>query len=257
MFYFLTMKQILLQALILHISWHKSRIECFVQIIAILITDCSIYTKDMAIGITGKAKAASKLQRVYRLLREQIFDYDQIAKFIVSIFAGTSYIIALDRTCWKFGKSDINILFLVIVVGKISVPVYWRLLDRAGACSATLMQDILSRFINTFGVDKIKYLLADREFMNREWLQFLNRSKIKYAIPLRKDMKVRMEGGLKKLAVGNSFNYLKPAEHIEVKGILWSYPVKLSAHRNDKGELMVIASSGDIDMNIFSLYRFR
>jgi hypothetical protein len=175
----------------------------------------------------------------------------------LGIFSSDNYIIALDRTCWKFGKKDINILFLVIVFGKISVPIYWYPLDHGGACSSWLMEEILERFINNFGVRKIKYLLADREFMSKEWLDFLTKKQIKFAIPLRKDMLVRIINALQTKPVGKTFNYIKPFEYIEVKGILWNHSVTLSAYKNDKNEFMVVAASGDIDVSIFALYKFR
>ena len=251
------MHKILLQSLILNFSWNKSRLECFSQIITSLIAYCSVFQKDMALGIKGKAKADSKVKRIYRLFKEQIFDYDQIAKYILGIFKQDSYVIALDRTCWKFGKTDINILFLVIVVGKISVPLYWQVLTHGGACTGLMMQSILKKFINNFGIDKIKYLLADREFMSIEWLNYLTTNEINYAIPLRKDMRVRINNSLVRLPIGKSFNHLKADEYSEVTGILWSYPVKLAAYRNDRNELMVIASFSKIDVNIFALYKYR
>ena len=90
-----------------------------------LIEHGSVSGKNMALGLKGGAKHSSKTQRIYRLFREQIFNYDQVAKLILNIFSSDKYIIALDRTYWKFGQSDINILFLVVVFGKISVPIYW------------------------------------------------------------------------------------------------------------------------------------
>ena len=107
----------------INFSWKKSRIECFVGMIISLIDNCSVSTKNMALGISGSAKHSSKTQRVYRFLKDQLFDYGAIDKFILSIFCCNEYIISLDRTCWKFGKKDINILFLVMVFGKISVPI--------------------------------------------------------------------------------------------------------------------------------------
>ncbi len=151
-----------------------------------LIENCSVSGKNMALGILGEAKHSSRTQRIYRFFRDQIFNYDQVAKFILNIFANDQYIIALDRTCWKFGKSDINILFLVIVFGKISVPIYWYPLEHGGACSSWLMEAMLDRFINNFGVHKIKYLLADREFMSKERLNFLTKKQIKFTIQLEK-----------------------------------------------------------------------
>jgi len=123
--YFLTMHNILLHSLILNFSFKKSRLECLNGMIISLIENCSVSGKNMALGIEGAAKHSSRTQRVYRFFRDQIFNYDQVAKFILSIFSSDNYIIALDRTCWKFGTKDINILFLVIVFGKISVPIYW------------------------------------------------------------------------------------------------------------------------------------
>ena len=59
------------------------------------------------------------------------------------------------------------------------------------------------------GVHKIKYLLADREFMSKEWLDFLTKKQIKFAIPLRKDMKIRIARALQIRQLGKSFDYFK------------------------------------------------
>ena len=87
-------------------------------------------------------------------------------------------------------------------------------------------------FVNQFGVKSIKYLLADREFMSKEWLSFLVEKQINFAIPLRKDMKIRLKKSLQIKAVGQSFNHLKPLEYVECEAVLWSCPVRLSAYKN-------------------------
>lgn len=255
--YFRMMHNILLQALTLNLSWKKSRIECFVGMIISLIENCSVSTKNMALGIRGNAKHSSKTQRTYRFLKDQPFNYDAIAKFILSIFCCNEYIISLDRTCWKFGKKDINILFMVIVFGKISVPIYWHQLNHGGACDSALMKEMMIRFINQFGANSIKYLLADREFISKEWLDFLIERQINFAIPLRKDMKIRIKKSLQTKAIGQSFKHLQQFEYVEVEAVLWSHVVRLSAYRNHKNEVMVVAANSRIDVNIFALYKFR
>jgi hypothetical protein len=85
------MKNLLLRSLILALDWNKSRIKCLTYIIISLIERCSVNTKDLAQGITGTAKLRSKIQRVYRLLREQVFDFDSIAGFILGIFPEVKY----------------------------------------------------------------------------------------------------------------------------------------------------------------------
>lgn len=214
------MHLILLRELILYIDGNKSRLKCLSGMIISLMTGSSIYQKGLALGIVGDAKISSKTHRIYRFLKEFTFDYMKVASLILSFFCIENYVVAIDRTNWKFGKSDINILFLVIIIGKISVPVYWKSLPHGGVCSGELMEEFLQKFIKNLGVEKIKYLLADREFMNKEWLNFLINNHIKFAIPLKRDNKIRLEKSLKTLSIVKIFNDLKALEYKVCSGVL-------------------------------------
>ena len=251
------MTEILLQKLILYIDGNKSRIKCLSSMIISLISGSSIHQKGLALGINNKAKASSKAHRVYCFFKEFTFNYIQVAAFILSLFGEEKYIVAMDRTNWKFGKTDINILFLVIVLGKISVPVYWQSLPHSGGCSTEFMEGFLQRFIDGFGAKKIKYLLADREFMSRKWLDFLLKNKIYFVIPLKKDHKIRIKNELRTITVKKTFNDLNPLEYKTLEGVLWDKNVNFSAYKNDKNELMVLVSSLEIETNIFALYKYR
>ncbi|MGX6960136.1 MAG: hypothetical protein ACIPMY_02605 [Rickettsia endosymbiont of Pentastiridius leporinus] len=77
------------------------------------------------------------------MFKEQIFDYDEIASRNIGFLRQDSHVIALDGICWKFGKSDINILFLSIVVGKMSLPIHWQLLNQGKATTALIIKSIL------------------------------------------------------------------------------------------------------------------
>lgn len=138
-----------------------------------------------------------------------------------------------------------------------SVPIYWQSLPHSGGCSAEFMEGFLQRFIDGFGAKKIKYLLADREFMSRKWLDFLLKNKIDFIIPLKKDHKIRIKNKLKTFAVKKTFNDLKPLEYKNLEGILWDKNVNFSAYKNDKNELMVLVSSFKTTANIFALYKYR
>ena len=55
---------------------------------------------------------------------------------------------------------------------------------------------LIARYIAVFGVDSIELLLADREFIGREWIDFLCRKKVPFVIRLRSDMMIALsEGG--------------------------------------------------------------
>ncbi|MEQ1312784.1 hypothetical protein ABLU09_15455, partial [Acinetobacter sp. XH1639] len=54
---------------------------------------------------------------------DQYFDYRQISQLIFNIFSFDKVQLTLDRTNWKWGKRDINLLMLAIVYRGIAILV--------------------------------------------------------------------------------------------------------------------------------------
>ncbi len=79
----------------------------------------------------------SNYRRLQRFFAEVRFDYDAIACFIVRFMGIESgpWMLALDRTNWKFGKKHINILMLAICHKGVAVPLMWMVLGQAGNSS--------------------------------------------------------------------------------------------------------------------------
>jgi hypothetical protein len=48
----------------------------------------------------------------------------------------------------------------------------------------------MNKFNNIIGFDKIKFLVADREFIGKYWLEYLNQHQIKYHIRIRENFDV-------------------------------------------------------------------
>lgn len=251
------MKSTLLQELSIHIKLNKSRIITLISMIASLLCGNGIQIKELSLCIESSIKRKSKEHRVYRFFKEVEFDYLQVSSFILNIFGSKKFIFAIDRTNWKFGNSDINILFLAIVIGKISVPVYWSCLPHGGGCSAKFMEDFFKRFIDKFGSKKIEYLLADREFMNKKWLGFLIKNKINFITPLKCDHKIRKENELVIINSPKVFDHLQALEISNCKGYLWGRKLTLVGHKNEKGELKILASNFKCESEAFVLYRAR
>src|SRR3954464_6901464 len=103
--------------------------------------------------------------RVHR--PDPVLDGSQLARVIVRIAGvGTGpWLLALDRTCWTFGRYDINILMLAIIHKGIAIPVMWDVLGRAGTSTTAQRSALLSRFCAVFGETAIAGLIADREFI--------------------------------------------------------------------------------------------
>ena len=75
----------------------------------------------------------------------------------------------MDRTNWKWGKRDINILMLVIVYRGIAIPIVWTLLNKRGNSDTKERIALIQRFISIFGKDRIVNVFADREFIGEKW----------------------------------------------------------------------------------------
>ncbi len=62
-----------------------------------------------------KCLPQSFYRRMQRFFAGQYFDYRQISQLIFNMFSFDQVQLTLDRTNWKWGKRNINILMLAIV----------------------------------------------------------------------------------------------------------------------------------------------
>jgi hypothetical protein len=71
-----------------------------------------------------RAAIASNYRRLQRFFAQVILDGSQVARVIVRIagLGSGPWLLALDRTFWKFGPYDINILMLAIIQNGIASP---------------------------------------------------------------------------------------------------------------------------------------
>jgi hypothetical protein len=53
-------------------------------------------------------------------------------------------------------------------------PIFWTFLPKKGNSNTKERIELLNRFIDHFGTIKIDCLLADREFIGKEWFRYLN-----------------------------------------------------------------------------------
>jgi hypothetical protein len=61
-------------------------------------------------------------------------DLDKFGLFLVSLFfeSDDEMYLVLDRTNWKYGKKNVNILVLAAVYRGVGIPIRWKLLDKQG-----------------------------------------------------------------------------------------------------------------------------
>ena len=126
---------------------------------------------------------------------------EQLAMTILSMYGLNGegkLILALDRTNWRYGKKDINLLVLSVIVKGCGIPLYWLELDSRGNSDTEERKQVMSCLIDLVGADKIAYLLADREFIGEDWFEHLCGQEVKFVIRIKGNMLI--ESGEKRLS---------------------------------------------------------
>lgn len=191
-------------------------------------------------------KKESKYRRVKRFFTDAEIDFQIFARLILAMVKPEGkYILALDRTEWKYGLVWVNILTLSIVVGNTSIPVFWKTLNRKGNSRLWEKKALLNRFIETFGIENIEYLCADREFDGVEFVKYLDMQKIPFRLRVKVSMPITDKRGkpikcgklLRTLKIGESCKLRRARKYGEVKVY-----VEVERGRDSQESVIVISS---------------
>jgi len=166
-------------------------------------------------------------------------------------FEHTALHLSIDRTNWRWGKQDINILMLSIAYKGIAIPLMWDFLPKRGNSNTTERIALLKRFIKQFGKERIACLLADREFVGNDWFSWLRSEGISFCIRIKSNTQTSNSLGLD-VNVDALFYDLKPGEQRKLHGErkLWKQKVWLSALRLTNGELLIVATDKEVNSPI-------
>ena len=186
----------LLERLRPHFPLSNSRLLTLCVLIVGLANTRTVNLSHLASQFPGEALLASNYRRLQRFFQHARLDGDVAAQLIVHMLnLSRPKVLALDRTNWKLGARNINILVLAIVTRRFRVPLMWSFVDHQGNSSTAQRVALMQRYLRLFGVLSIDALLADREFIGSEWFEFLCDNNVPFVIRLREDMWVQLEDG--------------------------------------------------------------
>ena len=178
------------------LRWNKARIRLLAAALVALLSAQSINLTKMALLMPTAASVPSAYKRLRRFLADFDPDLDSLARLLCSLCKVQSpWNLALDRTNWKLGAAHLNLLMLCIVTDRISFPLLWMPLSKAGKGKAGNTNGaerilLMQRFVRLFGASACHCLRADREFASREWLQWLEDNGISYQLRIKGDILV-------------------------------------------------------------------
>lgn len=232
-------------ALRVHLPWHAQRLTLLARFILALVQVRSVNLAQLAPVLSPRAKTASNYIRLQRFFRAFAIDQAQIARAVSGLLPlGERWVLSLDRTNWKLGRAELNILVLGVVYRGIAIPLFWTVLDKAGNSNTDERIALMERFVDTFGTERIAYLLADREFVGGRWFRYLREEFIGFRIRIKDNHTIVNRHGavhsiltpFRDLAVGQRRVLRAPRR-------LWDVSVYLAAERLADGEWLLVASS--------------
>lgn len=247
----------LMRTLFVHFKMSNSYLECMCCIILGIIGNRTVNLSHLTSWLPGPAKTQSKYRRLQRFFQYIRPDTDTTALLVGKMLRlfDTPAIIALDRTTWKVGRQDVNILVLCVITRRVRVPLLWLFLEHGGGSNIQQRIGLIDRFIALFGASSILYLLADREFVGHAWMKYLNDNNICFVIRIRKSMNVTLpEGGTWSLQtlLGQS-KRRQCSAYLKGTGELLNFAAK----KLSGGDLLVVATNGLKPAQALNMYRKR
>jgi hypothetical protein len=164
----------------------------------------------------------------------------------------------LDRTNWKFGDKNINYLVLSWRINKkISLPLFFVDLDKAGNSNTSERIDLLEEFNEVFGFDRIKSLMADREFVGKKWFKALHNNKVPYFIRVKENTLLPW-GKSKPIHAKNLFHHLTGNNNRLVEKKMYGHTVYFAGNPSKTGELVIVMTNQNLKAKqILDKYRER
>jgi hypothetical protein len=245
-----------------HVALGNDRRETLSQLTLGLL---SARTTNLSV-LAGERVAAARTESTYRRY-QRFFQHadpgEDWAAPVVAALGGSEgpRTLILDRTNWKIGRQEINILMLAVKTRRGRLGLMWTVLGRPGNSGAKERIDLIERYIALFGQASIGLLLGDREFIGTDWLRYLNKKDIPHVMRLREGQRATtLEGrrgtlGSLLLGPGGRRAATVTLDAMTEKGVPGP-PIAVRAVR-PKGRTPVIVATNRPDLRALAAYRKR
>lgn len=252
----------LMKTLCRQFSLGKSRLETLAVLVMGLAQSRTVNLTHLACHLPGQATHASSYRRLQRFFQHVQLESDRLALLVVSMLnLSRKKCLVLDRTNWKIGSTNVNILMLAIVTRRFRVPLLWSMIGHQGCSDTEQRIALMRRYLALFPAASIELLLADREFVGAQWMDFLNENDIPFAIRLKEDMTLS-------LANGTTWSFRTLLRRKKVGGAQWEgqlkgttgatrQPLRIAAKRLANKQVLIVATNQPEATQALNLYRRR
>jgi hypothetical protein len=165
--------------------------ECILQSRTVCLYKCRDKVSQLSKGRITINSSYVGLIRFFKMKYIKDFIAGIRTMMVAVIDLDLQYLI-VDRTNWKRGTKNFNLLTIGNLMENVFMPLYWTQLDKRGNSNTEdrkVLIEGLSKLIEKSGKTiKGSILLADREFIGELWFEYLLGKQLSFVIRLRENM---------------------------------------------------------------------
>ena len=240
--------------------WDKRRLYCFTAILRGLFIVKTVNLAEIATALPGRGKLKSKYKRIQRFFNGFEFETSILMSIVFNVLplVKQNVILSIDRTNWKLGKQNFNILFLALYYKGYAIPLAWTVMTHRGCSNREMRVSLLKKVLKFLPASQITAFLGDREFIGKEWIQFLYQNAIPFHIRLKNNLMVHYKGRSCEVPVSSFFRNVsaKKPKHYMQHFEFCDCKLYLSGRLTNEGDLMVIVTNAN-PRKSFTMYRKR
>ncbi len=229
-----------------NIKLHGARLNFMSRFIMAMMAVRTVSLSRVASVLNGAVEIASNEKRIKRFFSEVEIEGEWLAKCVLTWLPKGPYLLSLDRTNWKLGSIDINILMLGVVYKGMAFPLLWTVLPHAGNSNTTERLALIDRLLEILGHEDIEALVADREFTGKDWFEGLKERRISFVMRLRNNTLIGCKG--RNRPASERYKHLKEGEvyvHSKRCRVLGNR-LYIAVTRAPDGELVVVATTSKV-----------
>jgi len=224
------------------LKWANTRLIFISHFILSLIKMRTVNLSKLANAFDNDTKISSNYKRIQRFFRFYHLDMDAFSLQLKEWLPTTKWVICIDRTNWKIGATDVNILVLAVAYRKIAIPLLFVFLKKKGNSNTEERIALMDRFIKLFGKERIDYVTADREFIGKNWIEYLLKENISFRIRVKKDTIVFNQHKNKALKITRLFSLqMNEIMILNQPRLIWELSVYIGAFRTKDGFVLIIS----------------
>jgi len=216
-------------------------------ILGILQAESALHRK-IALHLPRTASLDSKTRVVVRVLHDLYLTPQDVLDVLLPLLPNGRLTMVMDRTTWHYGQTPLNILVLGVALSGVVLPLIWTVLPHQGNTSGAARILLVARLLKVLPAKRWAVLIADREFVGKEWCVYLRWKGIKRCFRIKENTRID------DLLANEQFRDLQPGKVRSVFEKAWVYGtwMRVVATLSPVGDRVIVASDLSVLDTLFT-----